>query len=84
MSQVYELENALSMMNFVAMGIGCSILPDYARRIVVEGIVYKPLRPRNIVKTLALIRKRKHHGSLVDALYDFTAQHLNEVDQRGE
>ena len=82
MSPVYELENALSMMNFVAMGIGCSILPDYARRIVVEGIVYKPLRPRNIVKTLALIRKRKHHGSLVDALYDFTAQHLNEVDQR--
>jgi DNA-binding transcriptional LysR family regulator len=82
MNPVYELENSLSMMNFVAMGIGCSILPDYARRIRVEGIVYKPLRPRNIIKTLALIRKRKRRGALVDMFYDFTAQNLGELDPK--
>jgi len=74
---VYELENSLSIINFVAMGIGCSILPDYARRIRIDGIVYKPLRPKNIVKILAIIKKKKSTSEIADAFYGFTLDILS-------
>jgi DNA-binding transcriptional LysR family regulator len=76
LNPIYELENSLSIINFVAMGVGCSILPDYARRIRVDGIVYKPLRPRNIVKTLAVIKKKKSISELTDAFYRFSLDNL--------
>ena len=49
LNSAYELESSLSMINFVAMGSGCSLLPEYVRNIRQNGVVYKPLRPPNLV-----------------------------------
>jgi len=75
MNVAYELETLLSVINFTAMGAGCSLLPDYARRIHVDGIVYKPFRPSNVVKTLAIIKK-KGRGGLAESFYRFTVENL--------
>ncbi len=71
----YQLENSLSMINFVAMGIGCSILPDYASTIRHDGVVYRPLRPANFTKTLAIIKK-KGRTDLARTFVQFTLQTL--------
>lgn len=72
---MYELETLISVLNFVAMGGACSILPDYTRRIRQDGVVYKPLQPANIVKTLAIVKK-KGRGDLAESFYRFTVEQL--------
>ena len=72
----YELESSLSMINFVAMGVGCSLLPNYVRSIRQEGVVFRPLRSPQIVKTLALIKKKGRKG-LADAFFQFSRQTLS-------
>lgn len=57
-----ELQTSLSMINFVAMGAGCAILPDYARAIRERGVTFRPLGPQPIVRTLAMIRKPDRSG----------------------
>jgi len=76
MNVVYELETALSVINFVAMGIGCSLLPDYWRRIRDNDVVYRDIRPPNIVKTLGMIKKKGRTG-LPDIFYRFTAENIS-------
>lgn len=71
----YELDTTLSMINFTAMGSGCSLLPDYARGLHRDGIIYKPLRTPNLVKKLAVIKK-KGRGDLAEAFVRFTVDHL--------
>lgn len=71
MNVVYELETTLQIINFVAMGIGCSLLPDYVLNMRRPGVVYKPVRPPNLVKTMAIIKK-KHSGAVVDSFLRFT------------
>ncbi|HET9445872.1 MAG TPA: LysR family substrate-binding domain-containing protein, partial [Steroidobacteraceae bacterium] len=71
----YELESSLSMINFVAMGVGCSLLPSYVRSIRQQGVVFRPLRSPQIVKTLALIKKKGRKG-LADAFFQFARQTL--------
>jgi DNA-binding transcriptional LysR family regulator len=66
----YELETSLSMINFVAMGNGCCIVPDYIRHIHRDGVVYKPLGPPRILRALAII-KRKGRGGLAESFYRF-------------
>jgi DNA-binding transcriptional LysR family regulator len=75
MNVAYELENSLSMINFVAMGCGCSLLPDYTRAIRQEGVVHRPLRPPNLAKTLAVIKK-KGRGGLAEMFFRFTTEHI--------
>jgi DNA-binding transcriptional LysR family regulator len=75
MNVVYELENSLSMINFVAMGCGCSVLPDYTRAIRQDGVVHLPLNPPNLVKTLAVI-KRKGRGGVAETFFQFAADNL--------
>jgi DNA-binding transcriptional LysR family regulator len=70
MNVVYELENSLTMVNFVAMGVGCSLLPDYTRRILQQGTIGIPLE-KPMFKTLAIIKK-KGRGDLVESFYRFT------------
>jgi DNA-binding transcriptional LysR family regulator len=70
MNVVYELENSLTMVNFVAIGIGCSLLPDYTRRILQQGTIGIPLE-KPMFKTLAIIKKRGR-GDLVESFYRFT------------
>jgi DNA-binding transcriptional LysR family regulator len=77
MNVVYELQSPMSVMSFVAMGIGSSLLPDYFRRIRCEGVVYKPLRAPNVVRTLAIIKK-KGRGGLAELFYRFTVDNLTE------
>jgi DNA-binding transcriptional LysR family regulator len=79
MNVVYEVETLLSMINFVAMGFGCSLLLDYARNIPAAGVVYKPLRPPNMVKTLAIIKK-KRGSDLAESFYRFTVENLPKND----
>lgn len=76
MNVVYQLETSLAMINFVAMGVGCTLLPDYVRNIRQEGVVYRPLRPPNLVKTLAIIKK-KGRGDLAESFCRFAAQCLS-------
>jgi DNA-binding transcriptional LysR family regulator len=78
MNVVHEYDILLSILNFVSMGSGCSILPDYARAIL-GGVVYKPLRPPNVVRNLAMI-KRKGRGDLAEAFYRFTIDNLPRWD----
>ena len=71
----YQLESLVSVLNFVAMGIGCSILPEYIETLPRAGVVYKSLRAPGVIKTLGVI-KRKGDGGLADALYRFTVDHF--------
>jgi DNA-binding transcriptional LysR family regulator len=71
----YELDTLLSMVNFVAMGSGCSILPGYVQKIPREGVAYKPLKARIAFKTLAIV-KRKGRGGLPEEFFKFTAAHV--------
>jgi DNA-binding transcriptional LysR family regulator len=75
MNVAYELETLLSALNFVAMGAACSLLPDYARRVRYEGVVYKPMRTTTLVNTLAMV-KRKGAGDLTEAFGKFTVDTL--------
>jgi DNA-binding transcriptional LysR family regulator len=77
MNVVYELENSLSMINFVAMGCGCSVLPDYTRAIRQDSVVHRPLSSPNMVKTLAVI-KRKGRGGPAETFFRFTADSLTQ------
>jgi DNA-binding transcriptional LysR family regulator len=72
MNVAYQLENSLAMINFVAMGSGCSLLPAYVRSIRQEGVVFKDLRHAGMSKTLALI-KLKGASALAEKFADFTA-----------
>jgi DNA-binding transcriptional LysR family regulator len=74
MNVAYQLENSLSMINFVAMGSGCSLLPEYVRDIRQDGVVYKPLRSPNLVKTLAMIKNKGTSSELANAFYRFAVE----------
>ncbi len=69
----YELETLLSMVGFVAMGCGCSILPEYVREIPRKGVVYKRLRPPILMKSLGMI-KRKRASDLAESFFKFTVE----------
>ena len=58
MNPICQLDNSISMINFVAMGMGCSLLPAYAQSIHQEGVVYKRLEPPTFVRTLAVIKRK--------------------------
>ena len=77
MHVAYELENALSMINFVAMGCGCSLLPEYACAIRHDGVAYRPLRSPKLAKTLAIIKKKGRRG-LAETFFRFTVEKLAE------
>jgi DNA-binding transcriptional LysR family regulator len=72
MNVIYELETSPSMINFVAMGGGCSLMPGYASAIRHEGVVYRPLKPPNVVISLAMIKK-KGRGGLVESIFKYAA-----------
>jgi len=77
MNVVLELESLLSMLNFVAMGSGCALLPDYLSGVVREGIVYKSLRGPNLVKRMAIVKK-KGVGGLAGTFYQFVVDNLRD------
>jgi len=70
MNVVLELDSLLSILNFVAIGTGCALLPDYLRGVTREGVVYKPLRGTSLVKTMA-IAKKKGVAGVAAKFYDF-------------
>jgi DNA-binding transcriptional LysR family regulator len=69
-----ELDTTPQMINFVAIGIGCTILPDYVRGIIRDGVVYKTLRP-GVVKTLAIVKKKDTVG-IADHFFKFVLDEL--------
>jgi DNA-binding transcriptional LysR family regulator len=75
LSVAYELESSLSMINFVAMGVGCTLLPSYARSIRQRGVVFRPLKSPPLLKTLAVI-KLKGRAGLAEAFMKFTAERM--------
>jgi len=75
MNVAHELENLMSMINFVAMGTGCGVVPDHTRAIRRKGVVYRPLRAPNLIRRLAIIKK-KGHGDLAELFYRFTIENL--------
>lgn len=62
MNVAYELDSLVSLLNFVAMEAGCSVVPEYIRMLSPPGIVFKPLAPPDLVKTLAIVRRKKSSG----------------------
>jgi len=70
----YELDNSLSILNFVAMGVGCSIVPEYARALRQDGIVYRQLRP-SMTRTPGIVKK-KGRGGIADLFFRFTLENL--------
>lgn len=77
MNIVYELDSSPQMVNFVAMGEGCCILPDYVRSIRRDGVVFKTLKGRNFTKTLAVIKKSTRKD-LAATFFDFVVAHVKE------
>jgi DNA-binding transcriptional LysR family regulator len=77
MNVAYELDNSLSMINFVAMGCGCSLMPEYTRAIRHDAVVYRPLRSPKLAKTLAIVKKKGQRG-LADTFFRFTVDKLAE------
>src|SRR5882757_3375773 len=80
MNVVLETGTFLSGVNFVSLGIGCSFLGEYARRVKWDGVVYRPLDPQ-LVKTVAIIKK-KRRGELVEAFYQFTIDNVRADDSK--
>jgi len=70
MNVALELDSLLSMLNFVAIGSGCALLPDYLQTVSRHGIVYRPLRPMNTMKAMAVV-KRKGKAGLAERFYRF-------------
>jgi DNA-binding transcriptional LysR family regulator len=80
MNVVLETGTFLSGINFVSLGVGCSFLGDYARRVKWKGVVYRPLEPP-LVKNVAIIKK-KRRGDLVEAFYRFTIDNVRPSESR--
>jgi LysR family transcriptional regulator, hca operon transcriptional activator len=76
MNVVLETASLLSAINFVSLGTGCSFLGDYARLVTWKGVVYKPLDPPTLVKTVAVIKK-KGKGGLADSFYRFVSRFMS-------
>ncbi len=75
MNIAYELENSVAMINFVAMGAGVSLLPQYTKSIRQNGVVFRELAPPGMSKTLAMI-KRSDQSGLADSFCTFTVERL--------
>ena len=70
MNIAYQLENAVSIVNFVAMGCGVGLLPSYIEKIPQEGVVYRNLRRPQMVKTLSIF-KRKLANATTNTFFDY-------------
>jgi DNA-binding transcriptional LysR family regulator len=79
MNVVVETAIFLSGINFVSLGVGCSFLGEYARRVKWDGVVYKTIEPAGLVKTVAIIKKRRR-SELVEAFYRFTVENVARVE----
>jgi DNA-binding transcriptional LysR family regulator len=66
----------LAVVNFVAMGIGCGLLPDYSQRMNMPGAVYRPLKPPHFAKRLG-IAKGKDSSGVTDSFYKFAVKKLS-------
>lgn len=77
----YEYQTIVSILNFVAVNEGCSILPDYVRRIHVDGVAYRPIRSPNLVKTLAVIKKKTTHR-LAQSFYRHVVEQYDAANNR--
>jgi DNA-binding transcriptional LysR family regulator len=73
MNVAYELETLLSVIGFVAMGCGCGILPRYVRNLTRKGVVFKRLRSPNVLKSLAIV-KRKKASDLAQTFFEFASR----------
>jgi DNA-binding transcriptional LysR family regulator len=71
----YEFDLLLSVINFVAMGIGISLLPDYHQRIGMAGVVFRPLKPARFIKRLAIIKPREARGA-AEVFFRFAGEAL--------
>jgi LysR family transcriptional regulator, hca operon transcriptional activator len=75
MRVVCELESTPSMIALVATGAGSCIAPEYVRNFCRDSVVCKPLAPPNILRTLAVAKKRGRDG-LADLFYRFVVDNL--------
>jgi len=82
MNVVFETATLLSAINFVSMGTGCAFLGEYARLVNWNGVIYKQLKPPNLVKTVAIIKKRQR-GDLVESFYRFTVDNVHRSHLEG-
>ena len=82
MRVVCELESAPSMVALVATGAGSCIAPEYVRHFCRDSVVCKPLAPPNVLRTLAVAKKRGRDG-LADSCYRFVVENLKPLSETG-
>jgi DNA-binding transcriptional LysR family regulator len=73
MSVSFEVDTATAMVEFVARGSGCSLMPEYVRRFQRKDVVCKPLGPPPIVRALAIAKKKETDG-LTDTFFRFAPE----------
>ena len=79
MNVVHEMDTMLSTLNFVAMGVGCSIVPGFTRRLGLGAVAFRPLQPCSVVKTLAMVTRRGDRG-LAARLVDHVSRSYSQDD----
>jgi DNA-binding transcriptional LysR family regulator len=62
MSVAFEVDTPTAMVEFVARGSACCLMPEYVRRFQRDDVVCKPLGPPPIVRTLAIAKKKGADG----------------------
>lgn len=62
MNVAYELGSMMSVINFVAAGGGCGILPRFAAEVARDRVVYRDIDDLEVVYTLAIIMRRGPPG----------------------
>lgn len=71
----YEFEHAIDLLNFVGIGLGCSLLPSYILRIKQDSVVYKTIDPPNLSLDLVAV-KRKDSRPAADRLFEIARREL--------
>jgi DNA-binding transcriptional LysR family regulator len=73
MNVAYELESSTAMIDFVAMGGGCALLPNNTCSMRSDRVVSKRVKAPTISKSLAMIKK-KGRGGLAQGFFEFVAR----------
>lgn len=71
---VQEANGVVAIVGLVASGIGISILPESAKSVALEGVVYRPLRDRDAVVPLMLAFRESENARCCESFCDAGAQ----------
>lgn len=80
MNVVHEFESVPAIVQLVALGGGCCIVPEYVRALCPRGVVCKSLDPAGIHCSMAIVKKRCRAGN-AGVFYRFVLDSFSEPAQ---